>query len=135
MMVRANPVPDGKDETTPTRTLVFTARFHRQRKRHGIALKEGPPPEPAEPVRRPAQVAITLALGHKIEQAIREGKLRNRADAARRLGLSRARVCQICDLTLLPPDIQEEVLFLEAVDGKEPRLGRTRWKQNEESLL
>ncbi|QDE65969.1 hypothetical protein BHS07_02500 [Myxococcus xanthus] len=31
-----------------------------------------------------------------------------------------ARVTHLLDLQLLAPDIQEEVLFLEAVDGKEP---------------
>jgi len=105
--------------------MVFTARFHRQRKGNGVAIKEGPPPPPRKPVRRPARIAITLALGHKIEQAILEAKLKDRADAARRLGLSRARVSQICDLTLLPVTEQERILFLEAVDGKEPRPERT----------
>ena len=117
---RSTTTTDGSLKEAPTRTMVFTARFHRQRKGHGIAIKEGPPPPPTEPVSRPARVAMTLALGHKIEQAILEGKLNDRADAARRLGLSRARVSQICDLTLLPIAEQERILFLEAVDGSQP---------------
>jgi hypothetical protein len=109
----------------PTRTLVFKTRFHRKRRREKIALEEGPPPPLREPTRRPARIAITLALGHKIEQAILEGKLKDRADAARRLGLSRARISQICDLTLVPVEDQERILFLEAVDGREPVTVRT----------
>ena len=100
--------------------LVLKARFHRRQQGHGVAIRQGPPPKPREAVRRPARVAIMLALAHKIEQAIREGKLRNRADAAHRLGLTRARLTQICDLTLLPVAEQERILFLEAVDGMEP---------------
>ncbi len=72
------------------------------------------------PVRRPARVALMLALAHRIERDVAEGELSDHAEAARRLGLTRARVTQLCDLTLLAPDIQEEILFLESVDGVEP---------------
>ena len=106
-------------------TLVLKAQFHRRRQGHGVAIRPGPQPEPREPIRRPARVAIRLALAHKIEQAIREGKLRDRADAARRLGLTRARITQICDLTLLPVVEQERILFLETVEGREPATERT----------
>ena len=61
-----------------------------------------------------------LALAHKIEAAIQEGTLRDRADAARHLGYTRARITQLCDLTLLPVAEQERLLFLESVDGLEP---------------
>jgi hypothetical protein len=80
-----------------------------------------PAPPPTLPVvRRPAKLAKLLALAHHLEALIRRGKVEDRADIARRLGLSRARVTQILDLTLLAPDIQEEILFAEAVDGVEP---------------
>ena len=111
--------------------LVLKARFHRKRKGCGVAIRPGRPPEPVPPVRWPARLAIQLALAHKIEQAILEGTLQDRSDAARRLRLSRARVSQICDLTFLPVAEQEGILFLEAVDGREPmterrlRCGRT----------
>jgi ParB-like chromosome segregation protein Spo0J len=61
-----------------------------------------------------------LAPAHKIEDAIRRGVVRDRAEAARRLGLTRSRVTQLLDLTLLAPEIQEELLELESVDGVEP---------------
>ena len=43
-----------------------------------------------------------------------------RAALARRLGYTRARITQLCDLTLLPAAEQEQLLFLESVDGLEP---------------
>jgi hypothetical protein len=61
-----------------------------------------------------------LALAHKIAEAIGSGQLRDQADAARRLGVTRARVTQLLALLQLAPDVQERVLFLEAVDGIEP---------------
>jgi hypothetical protein len=61
-----------------------------------------------------------LALAHKLQQAIDRGAVRDRADVARRLGLTRARVTQLLDLTLLAPDIQERILFSESEDGLEP---------------
>lgn len=53
------------------------------------------------PVRRPARVALMLALAHRIEREVAEGALTDHAEAAKRLGLTRARITQLCDLTLL----------------------------------
>jgi hypothetical protein len=61
-----------------------------------------------------------LALAHKIQNAIDRGIVKDRAEVARKLGLTRARVTQLLDLTLLAPGIQEQLLFLESMDGLEP---------------
>ncbi|MCC7386342.1 MAG: hypothetical protein IT384_31155 [Deltaproteobacteria bacterium] len=61
-----------------------------------------------------------LALAHKIQEAIERGQIRDQADVARRLGFTRARLTHLLDLLLLAPDLQERILFLEAVDGVEP---------------
>jgi len=61
-----------------------------------------------------------VALAHKIQNAIGRGVVRDCADVAMRLGLSRARISQLLDLTLLAPDIQEQILLAESVDGVEP---------------
>jgi hypothetical protein len=90
------------------------------RRGRGVALTFEPPPAPEAPTRRPARLAQLLALAHHIEGLIQKGKVRDRADVARRLGLTRGRITQILDLTLLAPDIQEQILFAEAVDGREP---------------
>jgi len=108
-------------EAKPTAdTRIFAGQLFRVRDGRGWAFTEEPPAAPQEPVRRPARVARMLALAHRIEGAIAHGEYRDRADVARQLGLTRARISQLLDLTLLAPEIQEEIAFLEAVDGVEP---------------
>jgi hypothetical protein len=102
-----------------TSTTVVTGKLHRVRKGHSKRFAETPPVAP-EPVYRPARVAIMLALAHKIQQAIDRGVVRDRAEVAMQLGLSRARISQLLDMTLLAPDIQEQLLEAESVDGVEP---------------
>lgn len=109
-----------KPPEAPAGVRIFEGKLHRVQRRHGKAFVEGPPAPPPPPVGRPARVAIMLALAHKIEEAIDRGLVRDRAEVARRLGLTRARLTQLLDLTLLAPDLQEQILDLEAVDGIEP---------------
>lgn len=68
---------------------------------------------------QPARVALLLALAHSMQRAIDAGEVRDQAEAGRRFGISRSRVTQIADLTLLSPRIQEAVLGMETVDGAE----------------
>lgn len=101
-------------------SLVFTSHFFRARKGADVVFSQEPPPPPPETVRRPARVARMLALAHRLQRAIDRGEIQDRATLARQYGLTRARVTQLLNLTLLAPDIQEQVLALEAVDGLEP---------------
>lgn len=110
------------DSTNGTR--IFTGQLFRVRDGHGWAFTNDPPAAPAAPVRRPARVAQALALAHRLQTAIDRGDYRDRAELARQLGFTRARVTQLLDLLLLAPDIQERVLDLEAVDGVEPMAER-----------
>jgi len=112
--------PDGGGSQDDPGTHVVIGRLFRRRKGHGWAFAEEPEPPPPEPVRRPARVAQMLAFAHGLQAAIDRGEYRDQADAARQLGLTRARITQLMNLTLLAPEIQEAVLFLEAVDGREP---------------
>ena len=98
---------------------VVTGALHRVQRGHGRGFVAEPAPVKT-PIRRPARVAVMLALAHKITTAIGTGHLHDQADAARRLGFTRARVTQLLALLQLAPDVQERVLFLEAVDGIEP---------------
>lgn len=104
---------------------IFTGQLFRVRDGHGWAFTETPPAPPPTPVRRPARVAQALALAHRLQAAIDRGDYRDRAELARQLGFTRARVTQLLDLLLLAPDIQERVLDLDAVDGVEPMAERT----------
>jgi hypothetical protein len=72
------------------------------------------------PERRPARAACMLALAHEIEQGLSRGLFTSAEEVARLLGVTGARVSRLLRLTKLAPDIQEEILFLEAIDGCEP---------------
>jgi hypothetical protein len=69
---------------------------------------------------RPLRVARMLAMAHEIERLIAEGAFADRADAARKLGFTRARISQLLDLTLLAPDLQEQLLTMETMEGSDP---------------
>jgi hypothetical protein len=70
-----------------------------------------PRPEPPAPqVGRLPRIVRLLALAHDIERRVRSGELEDLAAAARAYGLTRARVMQIVNLTLLAPAIQEAIL-------------------------
>ena len=64
------------------------------------------------------RVARMLALAHNIDAKIRAGELRDLADAARAIGVTRARMTQIMNLLLLAPGIQEAILDLPPVTNE-----------------
>jgi len=75
---------------------------------------------PSETVTRIPRVTQLLALAHKIERMIRDGLLKDLADAARTAGVSRARITQIMNLLLLASVIQEEIACLPPIaNGRE----------------
>ncbi|KAA0249416.1 MAG: hypothetical protein EDX89_24045, partial [Acidobacteria bacterium] len=114
-MTRERAGADGGAGSGPEAKVV-TGRLHRVQRGRRKRFESVPPPAPEQ---RPARVALQLALAHEVQRAIDRGELKDQADAARRLGLTRARLTQLMALTLLAPDIQESVLSLEAVDGME----------------
>jgi hypothetical protein len=103
--------------------VVYAGALHRLRRGHGIQFSAT---GPARALRRPARVAQMLALAHRIRAMVDGGGASDQADAARILGLTPPRVSQLLAMTSLAPDIQEEILHLEAVDGVEPRLTERR---------
>ncbi len=97
---------------TPRR-VAATASFKVQ---FGSQPRSTPEPEGHVP-----RVARMLALAHKIDGLVRCGEIHDYAYAARRLGLTRARVTQITNLLLLAPAIQEAILDLPPVtSGRDP---------------
>ena len=74
--------------------------------------------EQAPPVSRAAR---QLALAHHVERLVERGELTGYAEAARVLGLTRARLTQVMNLLLLAPEVQEQVLAGE-IGGSERRL-------------
>jgi hypothetical protein len=85
-------------------TIVVRANFDRKPAGRGEAKKD------SKLGRRSPGVAHLLALAHHIDRKIRDCELRDYAHAAEVLGMTRARVSQICGLTLLAPAIQEAIL-------------------------
>lgn len=115
------PVGGGTTEHHVIPSGLFRARGRR------VTFAEEPPgptPPPPAPARRPAKVARMLALAHHVQWAIDRGEVADAATVARRLGVTRARVSQLLDLCPLAPEIQEGLLWLDAVDGAEPMAER-----------
>lgn len=125
-----------------TTVKVITAALHRVQRGHGKGFVAKPPCRPV-PAHRPARVAVMLALAHAIRAAIGAGHVTDQSEVARRLGFTPARVTQLLDLLQLAPDLQERVLFLEAVDGIEPLAERQlrpyvrilSWEAQREALV
>ena len=72
-------------------TTVLTVDFRKKR---------APRPTVA-PTGRVPRVARLLALAHKIDSMIKDGELRDLAEAARVVGITRARMTQLMNLLLL----------------------------------
>ena len=70
----------------------------------------GPDAAPPRTPERIPRVARVLALAHHWQGLIRSGAVRDQADLARLVGVSRARVTQVMSLLWLAPDIQEAIL-------------------------
>jgi len=104
--------------STPT---IITSALHRVQRGHRKGFTTEPPPGP---VFRPARIAVMLAIAHAMREQIAQRRLPDQAEAARRLGVTPARISQLLDLLSLAPDIQEHILFLEAVDGRQPMYER-----------
>ena len=71
--------------------------------------------QPEETLGRIPRVARLMALAIRLERLIAEGRVPNYTALARLAHVSRARITQIVNLTLLAPDIQEAILFLPPV--------------------
>jgi hypothetical protein len=71
-----------------------------------------PEPAPAPPIGRVPRITRLMALAIKFDGYLRDGLVRDYAELARLGHVSRARITQIMDLTLLAPDIQEAILDL-----------------------
>ncbi len=91
--------------------------LYRARRGHGVGLTSAEP-TPAPPP-RPTVLARTLALAHRLQAMLDDGRAKNRADMAAKLGFSRARITQIMSLLWLAPDIQEEILFSVSPTGRD----------------
>jgi hypothetical protein len=109
MNTKTNPAP---------LTIAGTIHFGRRGKAKELRVGSAPAPLPQGRVPR---VARLMALALKFEGLIREGAVADYAELARLGHVTRARLTQVMNLTLLAPDIQEALLFLPRVEqGRDP---------------
>jgi hypothetical protein len=100
-------------------TVAGTLHFARAGRGGRKEGREGP--APTLPQGRVPRVARLMALALRFEKLIREGVVADYAELARLGHVMRARVTQIMNLLHLAPDIQEQLLFLPAVErGRDP---------------
>ncbi len=97
------PSPKTTKPPLPLPTATFKAEFRNTRRCRKPEVNQ-------TPVARIPRIARLLALAHRIDGMIRSGEIRNWAEAARLIGISRARMSQVANLTLHAPKIQEAIL-------------------------
>ncbi len=109
------------------RTFHLSVRPHRRGTTRRITVQAGADPQPPitpptqSPV-RPHPLARRMALAIEAKRLIDRGVVADAAAMARIAGLTRARMTQILNLTLLAPDLQEEFLWLTSRDRIPARL-------------
>lgn len=106
-----------QQESRTTATLTFDVHFESGRTRHQRLARGASTPEPAPRGQVPRLTRI-LALAHHFAELIRTGVIADYAEVARLTGFTRARITQMMDLTLLAPDIQEQILTWPRVKGE-----------------
>jgi len=107
-------VTSGRSVLTPASTAIHVVQF--EQKARPVPRRKEPPVEDRVP-----RVARLLALAHRIDGMVRSGELRDWAEAARLVGVTRARMTQIANLLLLAPSIQETIMHAHPVaDGQDP---------------
>ena len=93
----------------PTQT--FKVRFGNEPRCRQEAPQPEPGPEPVLPEGYASRTAKYLAMAHRMEALLRDGRLRDYEHAAAWLGVSKSRANTISRLIHLAPDIQEAILL------------------------
>lgn len=106
-----------QQETRASATLTFDVHFESGRTSHQRLARGASAPEPA-PRGQVPRLTRVLALAHHFAELIRTGVIADYAEIARLTGFTRARITQMMDLTLLAPDIQEQILIWPRVKGE-----------------
>lgn len=97
------------------RTIQFT-RAAQGRKR----IEPKPPPSESVPVFRIPRVSRLMALAIRFDGLLRDGGVPDMAELARISKVTQPRMSQIMNLLHLAPDIQEDLLFLPAINTDHP---------------
>lgn len=76
----------------------------------------------SQPAGRIPRVAKLMALAIRCDQMLRSGAVPDASALAKLARVSQPQMTQILNLTLLAPDIQEKLLFLDPVEEGKPRV-------------
>jgi len=87
-------------------------------------MKEGEAPAPV--VSAVPRISRLMALAIHMQDLVDRGEVADYAELARLAHVSRPRITQIMNLTLLAPEIQEALLFLRATDGGRAQTGERK---------
>ena len=96
--------------------MTFTRTIHLHLSRRGRERRRAIPAVTS----RVPRIARLMALAIRMENLIRAGGIIDYSQLAQLGHVSRARITQIMNLLLLAPDIQEQILFLSRVNGRDP---------------
>ncbi len=95
-------------------SVTIEGPLRRVRRGKAVAFSDS---EPDEGRTRPARIARMLAMAHAMKNLLDEQRVATCAELAIITGFSRARITQLLALTLLAPDIEEEIAFMKHTAG------------------
>lgn len=100
------------DESHTGFEVEMTIPVNHTRRARSMEQRLGPPepPQGQKPGPRIPRITRLMALAIKLQEMIDRGEIQDYVDIARLGYITRARASQIMNLTLLAPDIQEEIL-------------------------
>ena len=108
-----------------TKGLTTTTTVHfRQGRGTRKVMKRGEAPELV--VSAGPRISRLMALAIHTQELVDTGEVAGYPELARLAHISRPRITQILNLTLLAPDIQEAILFLPCTDGGRGAIGERR---------
>ena len=85
----------------------------------------------------PTRLARQLALAYYLDRLVESGELESYADAARRLGITRARMAQILSLLNLSARVQDRIITGELAASERavrPACHQAHWRDQQEQL-
>jgi hypothetical protein len=105
-----------------TKGLTTTTQVHfKQGRGTRKVMTKGEAPAPV--MSAVPRISRLMALAIRMQELVDRGEVADYADLARLAHVSRPRITQIMNLTLLAPDIQEAILFLPRTDGGREAIG------------
>jgi len=96
-------------------TVRKTLRFGRGPRGQRLISDDAAPTVAAGP--RVPRIARLMALAIRFDRLLREGTVRDLSELARLARITQPRATQIMNLTLLAPNIQEEILLLRGAES------------------